>query len=324
MQYHTLPDTDLKVSALCLGTGSFGAGTEEADAFRLLDAFAEAGGSFLDTANVYGKWLPAKTSASELVIGRWMAARRARDRVVIGTKGGHPDLADWRSRLAPSCIVEDLDESLRSLGTDCIDLYYLHRDDESAAIEPLLACLEAQVAAGKIRGYGCSNWSTSRMREARAIAAANGWAGFVANQPLWNLAVPNPAALGLPGMRAMDADMYAWHRESRMAAVPYSAQAAGLFTKMSRPDFDAPVYDGIRANYLNPQTLARAERVRHLVAETSLDGTQLALLYLLKQPFVTVPVVGCKNVDHLHSSLAALSHPDLDLGELAGSWKGGF
>ena len=204
MRYRTISSTGLEVSAICLGCGQYGSGVPAATAHDLLDRFAAAGGTFLDTANIYGKWLPERTSVSEIVIGDWMRARGNRGSVVVGTKGGHPHLESMHvPRLSPREIAQDLEESLRNLGTDSVDLYWLHRDDPGRPVAEIVEVLNGHVAEGKIRAFGCSNWSTQRMQEAHAYCLAHGVAGFVASQVLWNLAVPNASAFGFPGMVGM-------------------------------------------------------------------------------------------------------------------------
>src|SRR5579862_172666 len=155
-----IPATDLSVSSLCLGTGSYGTAISREDAFAMLDRFVELGGSFLDTANIYGNWVKdVERSISEKVIGAWMEERGCRSKVVVGTKGAHFDLATPAiSRVSPAEIMKDLDESLASLRTDCIDLYWLHRDDPTRPVVEIIDVLDSAQSAGKIHWYGASNW----------------------------------------------------------------------------------------------------------------------------------------------------------------------
>jgi aryl-alcohol dehydrogenase-like predicted oxidoreductase len=209
-------------------------------------------------------------------------------------------------RLSPREIAQDLEESLRNLGTDHVDLYWLHRDDPGRPVGEIVEALNEHVAAGAIRAFGCSNWSTQRMQEARAYCLAHGVQGFVASQVMWNLAQPNACAFGFPGMVGMDEEMRAFHASTGLAAIPYNAQASGLFSKALRADFEGhPAYERVRANYLNPTTRRRIARVRRLARERGVEPTQVAVAYLIGQPFVTVPVVGPRNPAQLASSLGA-------------------
>lgn len=307
MQFTPIPNTDLTPSVLCLGTGNFGATIAQADAFTLLDTFVEHGGNFLDTAEVYANWLPdLPRSISERTLGAWMAARGNRSHILIGTKGGHPDLATMHiSRLSPAEIQHDLDGSLERLQTDYIDLYWLHRDDPTRPVGELLETLDAQVKAGKIRAFGCSNWSTERMREAQAYAAQQGIHGFVANQPQWSLAHPNPAAFGMPGLAGMDREMFAFHQESGWAVIPYTSQARGIFSKLAQGGV-AGLREGERKSYLNEVNLQRLARVQEVAAQHNATVAQVVLAYLLCQPVPTIPVIGCRTPAQLVESLGAV------------------
>jgi len=308
MRLATIGGTDLTVSALCLGSVAIGTTLDEAQSFRLLDAYIDAGGSFIDTANVYGKWLEGGIARSEIGIGGWLAARGGRDRVVIGTKGAHPDLQTMHiSRLSPQEIGEDLDESLRNLRTDYIDIYWLHRDDPSRAVEEIIDTLNGMVRSGKIRYFGCSNWTVERIREARRYCERSGATGFVANQCMWNLASVNKAALTYPGLEIMDEASRKFHEETQMTVVPYTSQANGFFTKALRDDFATnPAYDKVKRVYGNAHNLALAERVRKLAADTGWEPTALALAYLLHQSVPTIPIIGPNNENQLVESVKAL------------------
>jgi aryl-alcohol dehydrogenase-like predicted oxidoreductase len=137
------------------------------DSFALLDAFVEQGGTFLDTAHVYANWAPGPRSISEKTIGAWLKATGTRDRLLIATKGGHPAPGhEPGSRLSPSDIVGDLDESLDFLGVERVDLYWLHRDDPNRPVGAMLEVVNEQARLGKIRHVGCSNWRPRRIRAA--------------------------------------------------------------------------------------------------------------------------------------------------------------
>jgi aryl-alcohol dehydrogenase-like predicted oxidoreductase len=305
MRQHTLPGSDLRVSSLCLGTGQFGSGTGQEDSWRLLDAFVDAGGTFIDTANVYGDWVPGAKSLSEKMIGAWLAARRNRPQIVLATKGGHPRLDSMDvPRLAPADLFHDVDESLTHLQTDVIDLYWLHRDDAARPVEEIMQTLAGLIAAGKLRAIGCSNWRTERIRAAQDHAAAQGLPGFVGNQMLWSMAALDPAGLGDSTMVAMTPDLYRYHRESGLAAIPYSAQANGLFQKLAhwRARRSIPAHQAAR--YPRAENQARLARAQALARDLHTTLTGIVLGYLQSQPFVTIPIVGCRTPAQLADSLA--------------------
>lgn len=272
----------------------------------MLDAFVAQGGNFLDTAHVYANWNPAlPRSISEKTIGAWMKARGNRSQILVGTKGAHPDLATMHiSRLAPADIVQDLNESLQHLQTDYIDLYWLHRDEPNRPVDEIVETLATQVTAGKIRAFGASNWSTPRMGAALDYATTHGCHGFVANQPLWSLAQPNAAAFGMPGLAAMDDAMFAFHQRSGWAVIPYTSQARGFFSKVAEKGM-AGLGERDQKAYANPTNTSRAAIVQRFANELQATPAQIALAYLLCQPIVTVPVIGCRTLEHLQDSVRA-------------------
>lgn len=301
--------TELQPSVICLGTSGFGTGISKADAFRALDLYAEQGGNFLDSANIYDDWAGLGKSLSEKTVGAWLKTRGGRDRIVLATKGGHPDLASMHvSRLDRSSILSDLHASLNHLQTDYVDLYWLHRDDPKVPVGDIVELLNEQVRSGKIRAFGCSNWSLARIREAQAYAAQHRLAGFAANQPLWNLAVLSPGALADPTVVAMDEATIAYHEAVGLAAVPFSSQANGFFGGRYRRG-QAPEAGGraaiVQAMYANEASFDRLDRAIWLARELDTTPTRIALAYLASAPFPTFPIIGASKPAHLLDSCAA-------------------
>ncbi len=299
MKYLTLPRTDLRVSSLCLGTADFGEGVSESDSFALLDQFFEAGGNFLDTAAIYAAWTPAGAGSSEKLLGKWLA-QSGKD-AVVATKGAHPDLNSMGvSRLSQGAIEADLKASLRHLRRETIELYWLHRDDETVPVEAILGWMEDFVSAGKVRFYGCSNWKTARIEALQNAAQARGALGFVANQPLWSLAQADLSRAD-PTMVQMDAATLEFHRQSGLAAVPYSSQANGFFSKLAQNRAVPAMFDSAAVRATN---LARFEKIQTLLRQNGLSITEIALGFLRGQPFATVPIIGCKTQAQLSDSLS--------------------
>jgi aryl-alcohol dehydrogenase-like predicted oxidoreductase len=164
--------------------------------------------------------------------------------------------------------------------------------------------LRDQVVAGKVRYVACSNWTAPRIREAQDYAAAYGFRGFVADQMLWNLAVIDREALADRTIVMMDKPLRQFHVASELAAVPYSSQAGGLFQKMAAGTLDA-TNPGVNRMYPPAENARRFQRIQRLASETGLTVTQIVLGYLLSQPFVTVPIVGCKTLPHLRDTMNA-------------------
>ena len=165
MKQVQLPQTDLTVSRVALGSSMLGSRVNRSDSFALLDAFVEKGGTLIDTAHVYANWAPGPRNISEKTIGAWLKVTGRRNEMVIASKGGHPEPGEDRiSRLSPTEIVGDLDSSLGLLGVERIDLYWLHRDDLNRPVGEMLEVVNEQARLGKIRYFGCSNWRPARIR----------------------------------------------------------------------------------------------------------------------------------------------------------------
>lgn len=304
MEHLPLPRTELRVSSLCLGTADFGAGLSQNEVEALLDRFAEEGGNFLDTAAVYADWTNAGKGSSERAIGAWLRSRPSAQ-VVIATKGAHPELHSMGiSRTTRADIEFDLNASLKNLGVETIDLWYLHRDDPSVPAEEVLSLLEDQKRAGKLRYYGCSNWHANRIREAEEAARTIGATGFVADQPMWSLAQTDLTGSD-PTLVAMNAELLAWHEGSGVAAIPYSSQANGFFQKIAQgPDVSTSLvtYD---SELVRSENHARFARLESLSRETGLSLTQLVLGYLRSFDFPVVPILGSRTLEQLNDSLSA-------------------
>lgn len=301
----TLPNTDLVVSQLCLGSTDIGSTISRENSFRLLDAFIAGGGNFVDTASVYANWLPGQRSISEKTIGAWLKQSGKRNRVVIATKGAHPEMTTMHiSRMAPADIIDDLDASLRNLQVDTIDLFYLHRDDPRRPVAEVIETLNTQVRLGKIRFYGCSNWRTERIAAAQEYARSHGSQGFVADQMMWSLAEIDSSAFGDPTMVAMDDVLWRYHQQSGMAAIAYSSQANGFFHKLASGGDDRLSATQLRL-YGGEHNRVLSRRIQQIAHNSGLTITQIVLGYLLSQPFITVPIIGCKTLTQLHDSLTA-------------------
>lgn len=285
MNYRTFQSTDLKVSGICLGTVKYGTDMAEGDAWEQMDSFLELGGNFLDTAHVYGDWVPGERARSEQVIGRWLKSRGKRSRVVISTKGAHPCIETMDvPRVTPECIRRDLEESLEALGTDYIDLYFLHRDDASVPAAELLGALEEARRQGKIRWYGCSNWTLPRLQEADRIAEAEGFSGFVCNQLMWSLAKINPSAVADPTLVLMDYDTYCYHQKSGKSVMAYTSAAQGYLAKRAMGAF---IGENLKAQYDNKEN----EEILRLLQEYGMPAGEFPLAWVMHHDFVSVPIV---------------------------------
>lgn len=301
-----LPNTDLDVSTICLGTGEIGTGLNRDDSFRLLDAYVELGGNFLDTAHCYGDWVKdAPRSVCEKTIGQWLTARNCRKEIVLATKGAHWTFdAPHVPRLAPADIARDIAESLEFLQTDTLDVFYLHRDDPNRPVAEILDALEEHKAAGRIRWYAASNWHVGRMLQAYDYAKSKNYSGFVADQVLWNPAIMARYPYGDSTVCFMDETRQIFHEQTGMSAIPFQAQAFGLFRRLHNGTLDQ-MNSGFRSFYRLPETTRRYERIVEIMAQTGYNLSQVVLGWLRGQAFVTVPIVGCRSVEDITDSMTA-------------------
>ena len=303
MQLLAIPGTPLSVSPLCLGGVPFGNTISEPESFALLDRFVAAGGNFIDTARIYSDWVPGEKRRSERILGDWIAARRNRAKLVIATKGAHPliELPDV-PRTSAAELRDDLEGSLRTLRTDVIDLYWLHRDDPARPAEHFIDVLNTFLREGKIRAFGASNWTAARLRASNAYAQQSGQQGFTANQPYWCLGVAQSRPPAFTGCVKFDADLYRFHRDSGLAVIPYTSQANGFFSKLARGDA------GLEKNPFHvPANLAAGRMVRELAALKRVAPSAIVLAYLWSaRPFPVVPIIGSRTPAQLDDCLAAL------------------
>ena len=307
MQTSRIGDTDLDVCPLCLGGNVFGWTADEAASFRLLDAYVDAGGNFVDTADSYVSWAPgASGGESETIIGRWLARRGRRDDVVIATKVGQ---APGREGLAPATIAAAADESLARLGVDHIDLYYAHIDDPETPLEDSLAALDALVSAGKVRHIAASNYSALRLAEALAAADDIGARRYVALQTHYNLVHRDE----------YEGDLEAACAREGLSCLAYSALADGFLTGKYRPGRELPRSERAEdaAPYLDDRGAAVLDALDTVAARHSAPPAAAALAWLTAQPTVAAAVASARTVEQLHELLAAttlqLGPDDLEL-----------
>lgn len=305
---HTLGSSDLSVFPLALGGNVFGWTADDDQSFAVLDAYTEAGGNFIDTADVYSAWVPGNSGGeSETVIGKWLAARGKRDDIVLATKvGGREGLRG----LAPATIKSGVEESLRRLGTDYIDLYYTHFDDPSVPVEDIVVALDDLVRAGTVRAVAASNISADRLRESLEFAEREGLARYVALQPHYNLV----------SRGTYEGPLQEVASRAGLAAVPYYALASGFLTGKYRPGatVDSPRAQsagGHLETERGANVLAALDRV---AAAHDAQPATVALAWLAAQPTVVAPIASARTVEQLPAliEVAELRLTDAELADL--------
>ena len=286
---------------LALGTAAFGTGISRDTAFSIMDAFVDHGGNLLDTAAVYGM------GVSERTVGDWMKDRGARAKMVISTKGGHPSLPDWQRRITEADIRTDMEHSLQYLQTDCVDVYFLHRDDERQPVEAIMPILDRLVREGKARCIGASNWTVARIDEANAFARENGLTEFSVSQIFWNGAVINKEGVYDRTLVAMDDTQHKGYAANGMPVMAYTSQAQGLFSHIRDRGY-VGLSEGMIRTYINPATKERVSRVLAVAKETGLSPTAVSLAYLLGDRDVKAyPILGISRPERLLEAMGVFS-----------------
>ena len=304
IQYRRLGRTGLKVSPLCLGSMNFGWTADDETSFAVMDAFAEAGGNFIDTADVYNRWVEGHNGGeSEGVIGRWLQARGNRSQMIIATKvRGQMGPGPNDQGLSRRHIFDACDASLRRLQSDTIDLYQTHYFDADVPIDETLEALDRLVQQGKVRYVGCSNYPAWRLMEALWTSDKCGLARYNSIQPHYNLV----------NRAEFERELAEVCLANGIGIIPYSPLAGGFLTgKYSRDrDTDSVRAEGVRQRYFNDAGWKVLDAVRAVAGELDTTPLAVSLAWLLAQPGMTAPIFGANTVEQLQGSLAAL---DVDL-----------
>ena len=287
----TIPETDLVVHPLCLGSNIFGSNADEAQSHAVLDAYASHGGNFIDTADVYNQWVEGHVGGeSETIIGNWMSARSNRASMVIATK---VSMLNTRPGLSAKNIFAACEESLNRLQTDYIDLYYSHQDDAETPMEEVLGAYAQLVAQGKVRYIAASNFSPERLRQAMKISEENNLPSYCAVQDLYNLVDRTTYE---SGMAQTVADL-------GISNIPFYGIARGFLTGKYRPGITE--VDSKRAarareyeNDKNYAVLAIMDEIS--TAHNHAPLAAIALAWLRAQPTVSAPIASARTVNQLN------------------------
>lgn len=302
MDVRLLGRSGLETPRLVLGGNVFGwtAGGEEG--FAILDRFAEAGGTMIDTADVYSAWVPGhKGGESETYIGQWLKRRGRRDDVLIATKVGMLP-GEGGEKLEPARIAAAADASIARLGTH-IDLYYAHQDDEKTPLADTLGAFDALVKAGKVRALGASNYSAARLGEALAVSAREGLARYEILQPEYNLMTRD----------SYEGPLQQLCLDEEIGVLPYFGLASGFLTGKYRAkeDFAKSVRGGRMDAYLTDKGRAVLAALDETAAQAGATPAQIALAWIAAQPGITAPIASATSRAQLDELLGVLT---LDLG----------
>lgn len=297
MDYRSLGSTGLKVSELCLGAMMFGEKTDEQDSRRILNGFTEAGGTFIDTADVYG------AGRSEEVLGRWLKTQRRSDYVVASKVWAPMGPRPTDRGLSRKHLLDAVDASLRRLGTDYLDLYQLHLWDDDTPLTETLSTLDTLVRSGKVRYLGVSNFSGWQLQKAVDLCERYGWEPISCLQPLYTLLD-----------RSTEWELLPVCRNEGLGVITWSPLRSGWLSGRFRRGMTAPPGDskvsgpGTHAwdRYANDHTWHVIEELEAVAADAGRTMPQVAVRWLLQQPGVTAPIIGPRTPGYLDDLLGSV------------------
>jgi aryl-alcohol dehydrogenase-like predicted oxidoreductase len=301
MEYRRLGRTGLEVSELALGSMQFGWTTSEEAAFAVMDAYWQAGGNLIDTADVYSRWSEGNPGGvAEEIIGRWMKARGNRQDIVLATKvRGRMWAGPNGEGLGRAHVLRAVEDSLRRLQTDYVDLYQAHYFDAGTPIEETLHVLDTLVRSGKVRYVGCSNYPAWRLVEALWASDRAGLVSFVSLQPHYNLV----------HRAEFERDLAEVVEGYGLGVLPYSPLAAGFLTGKYRREAPLPKSaraEGVRARAFSERNFLLLDKMEEIGQAHGQGVAPVALAWLLANPLVTAPIVGANSAQQLQESLAVI------------------
>jgi aryl-alcohol dehydrogenase-like predicted oxidoreductase len=309
MEKRQLGRSGLEVVPLCFGGNVFGWTIDEPTSHRILDAFVGEGFNFIDTADMYSRWAPGNSGGeSETIIGSWLKGRGDRDKLVIATKVGM-EMGPGRKGLAPAYIRASVEDSLRRLQTDYIDLYQSHADDPDTPFEDVLGTYQELIEQGKVRAIGASNISAARLRQALDVSARTGLVRYESLQPEYNLF----------DRTGYEAELEPLCREHGLGVITYYSLASGFLSGKYRKPEDAsrsPRGEGVVSKYLNDKGRAILKALDEVAALHDATPTQVALAWVMARPSVTAPIASATSLEQL-KDFAGAAKLKLDQGSIS-------
>ena len=297
MKKRKLGSTGLEVAPLAFGGNVFGWKADEPTSFRLLDAFVAAGGNLIDTADVYSTWVPGnKGGESETVIGKWLKAGGNRGKVLIATKVGK-EMGPGRNGLSKAYILRAVEDSLRRLRTDCIDLYQSHADDPETPLEETLEAYAQLIRQGKVRAIGASNYTADRLKQALEMSTRTGSPPYRCLQPLYNLY----------DRAEYESELEPLCLEKGVAVIPYSSLASGFLTGKYRSEKDLEKRSRGESvkKYLNDRGFRILDALDQVAAKYHSVPAAVSLAWLIARPGVTAPIASATSLDQLTDLIEA-------------------
>ena len=300
-----IPKTELSVYPLCLGGNVFGWSADEAQSHDVLDAYTSHGGNFIDTADVYSEWKDGNNGGdSEAIIGSWLKKRGNRSEVVIATKVAK---LSTRPGLSAANIKAAVDESLKRLQSEYIDIYYAHEDDQNTPLEETLGAFDEIVKSGKVRYIAASNYNSARLKEAIEISKANNFVQYIAIQNHYNLLE----------RKEYESDMAPALKDLGLSGIPFFALARGFLSgKYRKGATIESVRAGGVANYLNDAGYALLEKLDALAKSHNASVSAIAIAWLRAQPTISAPIASARTVAQLNEIVPIVNLTNEELASL--------
>lgn len=309
MEKRKLGQSGIEVLPLTFGGNIFGWTVNENESFKLLDAIVESGLNFIDTADVYSKWVPGnKGGESEAILGKWMKARKLRERVVIATKVGM-EMGPDRKGLKKAYILKSVEDSLKRLQCEYIDLYQSHADDPETPLEETLEAYAQLIKAGKVRAIGASNFTAARLKQALDLSVKKNLPRYETLQPHYNLY----------DRKDFETDLEALCLEQGVSVINYFSLASGFLSGKyrSEEDMKKSARGGGIAKYLNPRGYRILAALDEVSKEQRSTPASVALAWLIARPSITAPIVSATSIEQIHALLEGtrldLSRAQMDL-----------
>jgi aryl-alcohol dehydrogenase-like predicted oxidoreductase len=283
-----LANTDLTIYSLCLGGNVFGYSADKENSEAVLSFYADNGGNFIDTADMYSQWAPGHIGGeSETIIGNWMKKRGNRDQMIIATKVGK---LDTKPGLSPSNIISACEDSLKRLGSDYIDIYYSHQDDLDTPIEQTLGAYDSLIRSGKVRYIAASNFTHERLQESLDISKELNLASYIASQDQYNLMERDYENSLMPTLKS-----------NGLSQIPFYGLARGFLTGKYRKGktVESIRANGVNTSYANDRGWAMIDKLDQLAKDKNTSVAAVALAWLRAQETVSAPIASATKLEQI-------------------------
>lgn len=304
-----------RLARIALGCDHYGASISEQTAMQQLDIYYQKGGNLLDTALIYGQEKTRGPSTSEQVLGKWLRTNNLHGQVIVASKGCHPYKEDMhRSRINEKDMMLDISRSLEQLKTDCLDIWFFHRDNPSMGGDEIIDLGSLLIDKKLVKHLGVSNWRTERIEAANVWAKAHGKTPFTISEIQWSLAHCTPESWGDDTLVCMTEEQRLWYEKEQMPVMCFAPQAKGLFSKLLSGR-EAALSETAKRRFLTKENLALAPKVQALSEQLQASPAAITMAYLTSQRNPTIAIAGSSRIEQITDTLggADLTLTDQDL-----------